>query len=228
MLDRPLNDPGMPGYFLPEDSQFRLKKLRDHMEFLSHLAQPRTADEEREWVPEIRVGELAVCLELLAEQAGLVLEAVSFPMCRDDSKEACESGTEAGSTEEAAGAGSGRFLFGITLDQIDTLNRLIEVISAHGDVVTAARDAGPAEHTLPLPGHAILDGARAVRDLIRQVETQQLVHGCRPRTGVGEEPAVYGAVPADWAAGSTSATGLPSPADWSLQHAGRSRSLRLH
>jgi hypothetical protein len=29
------------GYSLPEDSQLRLKKLREHAEFLSHLAQPR-------------------------------------------------------------------------------------------------------------------------------------------------------------------------------------------
>ncbi|WP_425481499.1 XAC0095 family protein, partial [Luteimonas suaedae] len=34
------------GYFLPEDSQFRLKKLHDHMMFLSQLAQPRTHDED--------------------------------------------------------------------------------------------------------------------------------------------------------------------------------------
>ena len=32
------------GYFLPEDSQLRLKKLREYVEFLSHLAQPRMAD----------------------------------------------------------------------------------------------------------------------------------------------------------------------------------------
>src|SRR5688500_13916915 len=33
-------DLNMPGYFLPEDSQSRLKKLRDHIAFLSRLAQP--------------------------------------------------------------------------------------------------------------------------------------------------------------------------------------------
>ncbi|WP_425481505.1 XAC0095 family protein, partial [Luteimonas suaedae] len=40
------DDLGMLGYFLPEDSQFRLKKLHDHMVFLSQLAQPRTHDED--------------------------------------------------------------------------------------------------------------------------------------------------------------------------------------
>lgn len=30
----------VPGYFLPEDGQFRLKKLRDCAEFLSRLVRP--------------------------------------------------------------------------------------------------------------------------------------------------------------------------------------------
>ncbi|WP_386263407.1 XAC0095 family protein, partial [Xanthomonas translucens] len=37
-----LDDEDMPGYFLPEESQFRLAKLRDHVRFLVRLAQPRT------------------------------------------------------------------------------------------------------------------------------------------------------------------------------------------
>ena len=60
-------------------SQFRLKKLRQHMEFLSQLAEPRTADEERESAPEVSVGEVAICLELLAEQVSIVLDEVSWP-----------------------------------------------------------------------------------------------------------------------------------------------------
>ena len=75
----PLNPDDMPGYFLPEDSQFRLKKLRDYTEFLSRLAQPRTSDEAKECAPEVRMGELAVCLELLSEQVELVLEELSWP-----------------------------------------------------------------------------------------------------------------------------------------------------
>ncbi len=72
------------GYFLPEDSQLRLKKLHEYVEFLSHLAQPRIADEEREGVPEIRVGEVAICLELLAEQVGLVLDDLLWPAYRSE------------------------------------------------------------------------------------------------------------------------------------------------
>ncbi|NMW23282.1 hypothetical protein HFP05_02385, partial [Rhodanobacter denitrificans] len=42
------------GYFLPEDSQLRLKKLREYVEFLANLARPRIADEAKEWYAEIR------------------------------------------------------------------------------------------------------------------------------------------------------------------------------
>lgn len=52
------DDPETMGYFLPEESQHRLKKLHEYVEFLSHLAQPRRAGEGQEWVPEIRVGEV--------------------------------------------------------------------------------------------------------------------------------------------------------------------------
>ena len=74
------------GYFLPDDSQFRLKKLREYLEFLSHLAQPRIADEEREGVPEIRPGEVAICLELLAEQIAQVLDGLSWPAERGEKR----------------------------------------------------------------------------------------------------------------------------------------------
>jgi hypothetical protein len=66
-------------YFLPEDSQFRLKKLRGYAEFLANLARPRMADEEKEWYAEIRPGEVAICLELLEEQIGQVLNELSWP-----------------------------------------------------------------------------------------------------------------------------------------------------
>ena len=87
------NDLDTTGYFLPEDSQFRLKKLRQHVEFMSHLAQPWTLDKAREEEPEFCASEVAVCLELLAEQIELVLDEVSWPAdrCTDED----ESDTEA-------------------------------------------------------------------------------------------------------------------------------------
>ena len=152
------------GYFLPEESQLRLKKLREYAEFLSHIAQPRTADEEQEWIPEIRVGEVAICLGLLAEQVGLVLDEISWPAYRSESEAAAGAGAEPAAAEEVPGDADKRYRFGMTMEQIDTLNRLIDMMAAHGDVVIASDDAEFADHTLSLLGDAIFNDARTVRE----------------------------------------------------------------
>ena len=189
------------GYFLPEDSQLRLTKLREYVEFLSHIAQPRTADVAQEWIPEIRVGEVAICLELLAEQMGLVLDDLSFPAYRSESEAAAGVDAKLEAAEAMPGDAGGRYLFGMTLEQVDTLNQLIDMITAHGDVVNASHDAELADHTLSLLGHAIFNDARAVREIIRQVESQRLKAARGSQTGVGEERCVYHAgracLPAD-------------------------------
>lgn len=185
------DDSEMPGYFLPEDSQLRLKKLREYAEFLSHLAQPRRADEEQECLPEIRVGEVAICLELLAEQVGLVLDDISWPAYRSEREAAPGADAEPEAAEEVPDDAGGRYLFGVTLEQVDTLDRLIDMISAHGDVVIASDDAEFADHTLSLLGDAIFNDARTVRKIIRQVNSQRLGQARGPQTGVGEERAVY-------------------------------------
>ncbi|MES2314009.1 MAG: hypothetical protein V4566_17115 [Pseudomonadota bacterium] len=179
------------GYFLPEESQLRLKKLGEYAEFLSHLAQPRTADEEQEWLPEIRVGEVAICLELLAEQVGLVLDNLSWPAYRSESEAALGAGAEPEAAQEVPGNAGNGYRFGMTMEQIDTLNRLIDMIVAHGDVVIASDGAEFADHTLSSLGDAIFNDARTVRDIIRQVESQRLGPARGSQTGVGEERALY-------------------------------------
>lgn len=179
------------GYFLPEESQFRLKKLREYVEFLSHLAQPRIADEEREGVPEIRVGEVAICLELLAEQMGLVLDDISWPAQRYEREAAPAGGAEPAAAREIPGDAGGRYIFGVTLEQVDTLNRLVDMISAHGDVVIASNEAEFADHTLSVLGDAIFGDARAARKILRQVESQRLGQARGSHAGVGEEGAAY-------------------------------------
>ncbi|MBB4126623.1 hypothetical protein GGR77_001913 [Xanthomonas translucens] len=72
----------LSGYFLPEESQFRLVRLGEFITFLARLAQPRSVAEEREAAPKVRAGELAVCMELLAEQLDMVLREVSWPAQR--------------------------------------------------------------------------------------------------------------------------------------------------
>ena len=179
------------GYFLPEDSQLRLRKLHEYVGFLLHLAQPRTADEEQEWIPEIRVGEVAICLELLAEQMGLVLDDISLPAERREREAVPGDDEESEAADEVPDDAGGRYLFGMTLEQVDKLNQLIEMISAHGDVVLASDDAEFADHTLSLLGHAICCDVRTVRDIIVQVESQLLEPVRGSQTGVGEERAEY-------------------------------------
>jgi hypothetical protein len=192
------NDLETMGYFLPEDSQLRLKKLREYAEFLSHIAQPRTADEEQEWMPEIRVGEVAICLELLAEQVGLVLDEMSWPAYRSESEAAAAAGAgaEPEAAEEMPGNADERYRFGMTMEQIDTLNQLIDMIVAHGDVVIASGEAEFADHTLSVLGDAIFNDARTVREIIRQVESQRLGPAHGSQTGVAEERATYHVGPA--------------------------------
>jgi hypothetical protein len=179
------------GYFLPENSQLRLQKLREYAEFLSHIAQPRTSDVAQEWIPEINVQQVAICLELLAEQVGLVLDDLSFPAYRSEGEAAAAAGAEPEVAEAMPGDAAGRYLFGMTLEQVDTLNQLIDMIVAHGDVVTASHDAELADHTLSLLGNAIFGDARAVREIIRQVESQRLGPARGSYTGVSEEQGVY-------------------------------------
>jgi hypothetical protein len=185
------NDLGTPGYFLPEDSQSRLKKLRDHMAFLSRLAQPRTWNEQ-EYALEVPVAELAICLESLAEQVALVLDEVSWPAQRQrEAVDATESDVTPADSPQLYGATNESFAFGITVDQIDALNRLVQTISAQGDVVACSRAAGLADDTLPQVGQAIYDGMEAVRAILSEVEAQQLGQGLGSRNNVGEERAVY-------------------------------------
>ena len=167
---------------------------------MGRLAQPRASGGDQEWAPEVRMAELALCLELLAEQADLVLEEVSWPARREALGSVPEPVAEA--TPEAVDQAGQRFAFGVTLDQIDTLDRVIQTISAHGDVVAAGHAAELAAGTLPLLGQAIHDGAKAVRDILDQVEAQRLGPEHGPETGVGEKRGMYGAGLARLVAGS--------------------------
>ncbi|MEZ0472724.1 XAC0095 family protein [Luteimonas salinilitoris] len=207
------------GYFLPEDSQFRLKKLREHMMFLSHLAQPRTHDEEHEWGPDIRTGELAVCLELLAEQAGLVLDEVLWRAERVERRTGAGADADADLDEESTAPAAGGAPFAVSLAQIDALGRLIDMLSAHGDMVMAAEDAELANGTLAQLGQAIWDGASAVREIVSQINAQRLDQAPQSRTGVGEERALYGARGAVRAKPHPVGLMIPGPAPSGLQQA---------
>jgi len=202
------------GYFLPEDSQLRLKKLREYVAFLANLARPHTSDEAQEWTAEIRVGEVATCLELLEEQIGQVLDELSWPAERGDRAAVQRGDAEPTAVEaevaepeapEAEGDSAGKpYLFGVTLDQIDEINLLLEMVRALGDVVIASHEAEFADHTLSLVGHIIFCDVQKLRDIIDDVNAQELRPPRVTRTDVREEPATYHALPARSPMGGTS------------------------
>lgn len=164
-----LDDDDMPGYFLPEDSQFRLAKLRDHVRFLVRLAQPRTQAEERAAEPKVRMGELALCLEMLAEQVDLVLDALSYPSRRiDTTRDAWPDAT----VQAVPDAGSGTFL--VTQQQIDRLTQLAETVSANARIVAAGDAAERAGQALPEVGSTLRAAASEVQELLLHIARQPL------------------------------------------------------
>jgi hypothetical protein len=210
------------GYFLPEDSQLRLKKLREYVEFLANLARPRMADEAKEWYAEIRPGEVAICLELLGEQIAQVLNELSWPAERGEEEAASEADADADADAEAepkvstvtevaadtddtepelgwsaTNEAGKRYVSGVTLDQIDELARLGDILRAHGDVVVATDQADFADVTLSIMGDAILRDAERLRDIIHDIDSVQRLDGRRrSHADVREEAATYLATPA--------------------------------
>ena len=203
------------GYFLPEDSQLRLKQLREYVGFLTNLARPRRPDEDREWYAEIRPGEVAICMELLEEQIGQVLDELSWPAERGERAAACEADAHAGAedyteaaepdvAEPAMDDAGNRCFFGVTLDQIDEINLLLDSLRAYGNVVTCSDHAELSDVTLSIMGDAIVRDVMKLRDIISDVNAQELEPPHRTKPGVREEWATYLALPARSSMGSTS------------------------
>ncbi|MFA6228916.1 MAG: hypothetical protein WC617_01920 [Rhodanobacter sp.] len=201
------------GYFLPEDNQLRLKKLREYAEVLANLARPRGPDEDMECYTEIRPGEVAICLELLREQIGLVLGELSSPAERGHRAAASEAEAHAEAYADAAepdvaepvvDEAGNRYVFGVTLAQIDEINLLLDSVRAHGDVVTASDHAEFADCTLSVMGDAIFRDAQKLREIIDDVNAQRLEPPHGTKAGVCEERAIYLALPAHAPTGGTS------------------------
>ena len=97
----------------------------------------------------------------------------------------------------APGEGSARprYTFGITLAQVDALARLVQAVSAHGDVVAVGPMGDLARGTLPQLGQAICDAADALRALLDQVEGQRLGAPARPRVSEAGSAPPRGAGP---------------------------------
>jgi hypothetical protein len=198
MVEHAMEDEDMTGYFLPEDSQLLLKQLSSHIRFLARLAQPRIADETKEWAPVVGMAELMFCLDQLAEQLELVLKDVSWleqpsrAQAASDTPQASADTADAPEVAYAASAGGKRLVFGVTLEQIDKLNRLISGIKAYGDAVFADGMADFAEGTLAMLGYTIFDQAIEVNDILNEINTQRLGQGAGGRSAVEEPRAAYG------------------------------------
>ncbi|KRE96770.1 hypothetical protein ASG87_15720 [Frateuria sp. Soil773] len=194
------------GYFLPEDSQLRLKQLREYLRFLTNLARQRRPDEDHEWFSEIRLGEVAICMELLEEQIAQVLDELSWPAERGERRAAlkADADAKAGAAAEPDAAepvrdeAGKRFLFGLTLDQFDGIDRLLASLRTLGNVVTCSDHAELSDVTLSIMGDAIVRDVMKLRDIISDVNAQRLKspHGTKP--GVREKRATYLALPAHW------------------------------
>jgi hypothetical protein len=201
MVEHTFDNQDMTGYFLPGDSQLLLKQLSNHIRFLARLAQPRLPDETQQGAPVMGVAEWMFCLDQLAEQLDVVLQALSWPARRVKEREAADApqtavganaDADADAADDAMPAIRGGFVFGVTLDQIDTLNRLVERIKAYGDAVSADGMADFAEGTLTMLGHTIFDKAVEVDEVLVEIEAQQMPQGTRLRFAVEEPRAAYG------------------------------------
>jgi len=179
-----------PGYFLPVEGQVRLARLSDHVRFLARLLSPRTQAEEDATGRGVRMGEVAFCLELLADQVGQVLEALSWPAQRPGDAADGLPDIDGDGAPDAGGAA-----FRVTLAQIDRLNLLVETAVAHARVVAVGDASERAGHALPEVGETLCAAVDEVRALLQQVERQPLREAAPTR--VREAHAVYAVGRAD-------------------------------
>lgn len=191
MSERTFDDKEMTGYFLPVDSQLLLAQVCNHIRFLARLAQPRIDDETQERAPEVRMSEWMFCLDQLAEQLDMVLQEVSWPARRTPTQEEAPRAEGAGVADSTQNAADG-FVRGVSLDQVDRLNRLIAEVSAYGDAVSSHGMADFAGGTVTTLGHAVFDAASEMAEILGQLEAQRLEKGARLRFTVEEALAAYG------------------------------------
>lgn len=195
---------GEMGYLLPEESQQRLRQLREHLEFLARVVQQRTADASPACSPEVLLSEWRYSLGLVIEQLAQVLDAAKGPARYAPAHAYPDEVThEVAQPSPFASAGtpyakpydfnaSPRMLFGVTLDQVDALNLLLDTIRAYADAVSAEDMADFAEGTLSRLGHSIFDRAGEALALLGEIQDQPLPDAPHvPPSSVGETRVTY-------------------------------------
>jgi hypothetical protein len=175
-------------YPLPEDGRQLLRMLGTHLGFLARLAQPGSTDPLHKWTSQARQQELASGLRALSMQVeqrlGKVVPSPAFAEERtavstDEDRHAYDAPV------------SEPLALGMTMDQFDRLDRLLRLLAAHGDAVSAHGAADFAEGTLSMLGHAIFDGALVVHEILDEIEQQRLPALDGMQRSVGEERAHY-------------------------------------
>ncbi|TAA09847.1 hypothetical protein EA658_04130 [Pseudoxanthomonas winnipegensis] len=204
MNERAFGGHGEMSYLLPEESQQRLRQLREHLEFLARVVQQRTADASAACPPEVLLGQWRYSLGLVIEQLAQVLAAAKGPARYAPTHASLDEVThEALQASPSANTGtpkakpydfnaSPRMLFGVTLDQVDALNLLLDTIRAYADAVSAEDMADFAEGTLSRLGHSIFDRAGEALALLGEIQDQPLPDEPHvPPSSVGENRPTY-------------------------------------
>ncbi|MEN5062258.1 hypothetical protein [Luteimonas sp. TWI1416] len=196
-------DHGSFAYLLSEDGELRLRKLYQHLELLARLSEPRIG--ERENGPPIDTPALSSYFEMLAEQVQLVMDEVFEPNARHRpgataaAAEDAEDGDEAGgpdavfplSPDEPGASVDHDYAFGVTLDQLDEMNRLLDQLTAQGDLLMASEGGELAPGTLIVTGTTIFNDADAAHTIMRQVSSQPLDDEPASGLRVREVPPLY-------------------------------------
>jgi hypothetical protein len=194
------------GYGLPEGTQRRLKKLQEYVAFLVQLTGPLQASEGPAYV---HPAELRLCLDQLVKRVAPVIDALSQGVDRERDRAAAapDAATEAhageGASESDAEAtriptspSGKRYMSGITLDQVDEINLLLESLRALGNVVYCADHAEYSKATLAIMGDAIYRDVDKLLDILNEIYDSQQLEPNDTRNSVREAPASYVVQPA--------------------------------
>ena len=210
------NDTQANGHGLPESTERRLRKLQEYVTFLTHVVRPGRTDGE---TAEIGADEWATCLKQLEQRVAPVMEALSQAVERgeDTVAPAPDAALNARKTDDAEAASiptspSGeRYTSGITLEQIDQINLLLESLRALGNVVYCADHAEYSKATLTIMGDAIYRDVGKIHDILDTIYESQRFGPKYELNSVREASASYLALPAHSPRGGSSYLSQPHP-----------------
>lgn len=208
MSNHDTNDRKSGSGVLPEGTQRRLKKLQKYVTFLVDLTGPLQTSEGS---ADVHPAELKLCLDELVQRVAPVIAALSEGVERQKATTAnsADAATEAPAGEDGDApdtdaeatsipkSPSGRrYLSGITLDQVDEINLLLESLRALGNVVCCADHAEYSKATLAIMGDAIYRDVDKIHDILNEIYDSQRFESPDTLNSVREAPASYVVQPA--------------------------------